>query len=132
GEGALAQEIAALGSRLHGFELLVGPYTVAHYRLLREMKAHGTTPAERLPIYMADTLAAAVGAIGITPRLGFMAGPIVEERRAADMLKRDTPIIAIIGNPPYRRLDEGEETAITSGWDNGFWDDLKAPVREAG
>jgi len=132
GEGSVGNEIAALGSRLHGFELLVGPYTVAHYRLLREMKAHGATPAQRLPIYLADTLAAPTEAIGITPHLGFMAVPIVQERRDADTLKRDTPIIAIIGNPPYRRLDEGEEKAITSGWDNGFWDDLKSPVREAG
>ncbi len=61
-----------------------------------------------------------------------MSVPIVAERRAADALKRDTPIIAIFGNPPYRRLDAGEEAAITSGWDNGFWDDLKAPVRDAG
>lgn len=132
GEGAVGQEIAALGSRLHGFELLVGPYTVAHYRLLREMKAYGSTPAGRLPIYLADTIAAPVGAMGLTPRLGFMAGPIVEERRAADALKRDKPIIAIFGNPPYRRLDEGEEAGITSGWDNGFWEDLKSPVRNAG
>ena len=47
-----------------------------------------------------------------------MAAPIVEERRGADQLKRDAPIIAIFGNPPYRRLDEGEEEAIVSGWDN--------------
>ncbi len=132
GEGAVAAEIAALANRLHGFELLVGPYTVAHYRMLREVAAHGTLPVGRLPIYLADTLAPPTGAVGVTSHLGFMSAPIVAERQAADTLKRDTPIIAIFGNPPYRRLGEGEEAAIVSGWDNGFWEDLKRPVRQAG
>jgi predicted helicase len=118
--------------RSNGFELLVGPYTVAHYRLLREVAAHHVVPRQRLPIFLTDTLAPPAGALGITSHLGFMAAPIVEERRGADQLKRDTPIIAIFGNPPYRRLDEGEEEAIVAGWDNGFWDDLKEPVRNAG
>ena len=131
GEGAIPAEKAALAQRLHGLELLVGPYTVAHYRMLHELPPDGL-PDSRLPIYFADTLTPPTGAVGITSRLGFMAVPIVEERRAADALKRDTPIIAIIGNPPYRRLDEGEERGITSGWDNGFWNDLKEPVRRAG
>ncbi|WP_439577471.1 hypothetical protein [Elioraea sp.] len=61
-----------------------------------------------------------------------MSAPIVEERRAADAVKREAPILAIFGNPPYRRLAEGEEARITAGWANGFWDDLKQPVREAG
>ena len=133
GEGAAATEMEALANRLHAFELLVIPYTVAHYRLLREVAAvTGKMPAGRLPIYLADTLAPPRDTKGLTPHLGFMAGPIVEERRAADTLKRETPIIAIIGNPPYRRLQAGEEAGIISGWDGGFWDDLKEPVRNAG
>ena len=132
GDGAVANEVAALAGRLHGFEMLVGPYTVAHYRMLREVAAHGGVPSGRLPIYLADTLRPPTGAVGVTSRLGYMAAPIMEERRAADELKRDTPILAIIGNPPYRRLAEGEEEALVAGWDNGFWSDLKAPVRRAG
>jgi predicted helicase len=89
-------------------------------------------PKDRLPIYLADTLTPAVGATGFTPRIGFMSEPIILERSGADALKRDTKIIAIIGNPPYRRLSEGQGDAITLGWDNGFWDDLKKPVRNAG
>ena len=117
GDGAVAGEIAALANRLHGFELLVGPYTVAHYRLLREVATHHVVPTRRLPIYLADTLAPPREALGITAHLGFMAAPIVDERRAADELKRDTPIIGIIGNPPYRRLSEGEENDhLRLGW----------------
>jgi hypothetical protein len=133
GEGALPAEIAALAARLHGFELLVGPYTVAHYRMLREVAAMaGAVPAGRLPIWLADTLAPPAGALGVAPRLGFLDQRIVEERQGADRLKREVPILAIFGNPPYRRLAEGEEQGIVSGWTDGFWDDLKAPVRNAG
>ncbi|TQF82855.1 N-6 DNA methylase [Elioraea sp. Yellowstone] len=132
GEGAVAGELTKLAERLHGFELLVGPYTVAHYRLQRELLAAGASLATRLKIYLADTLTPPTGGVGVVPHLGFMSAPIVEERRAADAVKREAPILAIFGNPPYRRLAEGEETRITAGWANGFWDDLKQPVREAG
>ena len=132
GEGALAGEMANLAARLHGLELLVGPYTVAHYRMLRELTANGVVPTQQLPIYLADTLAPPGGAKHVTGRLGFLSRPIVQERENADRLKGETPILAIIGNPPYRRMDAGEERALTSAWDNGFWDDLKKPVRDAG
>lgn len=132
GEGAVAAERASLARRLHGFELLVGPYTVAHYRLLRELGG-GAAGAGRLPIYLADTLRPPGMAGGVTARLGELLGEsLVEERRAADRVKNEEEILAIIGNPPYRRLDEGEEDRIKSGWDGGFWEDLKDPVRAAG
>lgn len=132
GEGHVSAELAALAKRLYGFELLVGPYTVAHYRLLRATNPGGGAPSSRMNIYLADTLAPPAGAVGITSHLGFMSAPIVQERQEADRLKRETPILAIFGNPPYRRLNAGEEAAITGGWDNGFWEDLKRPVRNAG
>ena len=133
GDGSAAAEMEALAARLHGFELLVGPYTVAHYRMLREVAATtGSMPTHRMPVFLADTLAAPRDGAGITAHLAFLSGPIVDERRDADTLKRTMPIIAIIGNPPYRRLDAGEDRGFTSGWDNGFWDDLKQPVRDAG
>lgn len=132
GEGAVPGELGRLARRLYGFELLVGPYTVAHYRLQRELLSAGATLADRLNIYLADTLTPPADSVAITPHLGFLSAPIVQERRAADAVKRDAPILAIFGNPPYRRLAEGEEARITAGWANGFWDDLKEPVRKAG
>lgn len=132
GEGAVPGELGRLARRLYGFELLVGPYTVAHYRLQRELLSAGATLGERLNIYLADTLTPPADSVSITPHLGFLSGPIVQERRAADAVKRDAPILAIFGNPPYRRLAEGEEARIIAGWANGLWDDLKEPVREAG
>lgn len=132
GPDAVAAEMTDLAARLCGLELLVGPYTVAHYRLQREYLARGAHVATRLPIFLADTLAAPSAATAITAHLGFMSAPMVQERAAADEMKACTSILAIIGNPPYRRLAEGEEARITAGWDGGFWDDLKHPVRQAG
>jgi N-6 DNA Methylase len=41
GSGAVPTEISAFAQRMNGFELLVGPYTVAHYRMLREIASYG-------------------------------------------------------------------------------------------
>jgi hypothetical protein len=55
GPGAVRGALLALSERLFAFELLVGPYAVAHYRLRHAM---GKLPSHhRVGIYLADTLA---------------------------------------------------------------------------
>jgi predicted helicase len=56
----------------------------------------------------------------------------VEERRAADAVKSDTPILVIMGNPPYKRLRAGEVDRLVGPFVDALWEDLKRPVREAG
>lgn len=131
GTGSVGAEITGFAQRMNGFEILVGPYTVAHYRMLREVKGGGGTVAH-LPIFLADTLAPPAGTAGVTTHLDFMGAPMVAEREAADTLKRDTPILAIMGNPPYRRLRSGEVARLVGAHIGQLWDDLKRPVREAG
>jgi len=131
GEGAVGAEVSAFAQRMHGFELLVGPYTVAHYRVLREVVGHGGA-VDRLPIYLTDTLAPPIDAAGVEPHLAFLSAPLVEERRAADIVKRDTPILVIMGNPPYKRLRAGEVDRLVGADMNARWEDLKRPVRDAG
>jgi hypothetical protein len=131
GDGAVGAEVTAFAQRMHGFELLVGPYTVAHYRTLREVAGHGGTAA-RLPIYLTDTLAPPATASGVEPHLAFLSAPMVAERRAADAVKRDVPILVIIGNPPCKRLRAGEVDRLIGRDMNARWQDLKAPVIEAG
>jgi predicted helicase len=131
GRGAVPAEISAFAQRMHGFELLVGPYTVAHYRMLREIDGHGGS-AGHLPIYLADTLAPPAGAAGVATHLAFMGAPMVAERRAADTVKQTTPILAIFGNPPYRRLRHGEVERLVGADMARRWRDLTQPVRDAG
>ena len=131
GSGAVAAEITAFSQRMYGFELLVGPYTVAHYRMLREIAGHGGS-TEHLPIYLSDTLAPPAGADRVEPHLAFLSAPMVAEREAADAIKRETPILVVMGNPPYKRLRSGEVARLVGVDMDRRWKDLKQPVRDAG
>lgn len=139
GEGMAALALQNLAGRMFGFELLVGPYAVAHYRLhhtLRRTQIENAEPVEplalpRLGVYLADTLAEPGAAAPAGP-LGFVSAGIADERREANRLKTEQPILAIVGNPPYRRLEEGENRTLVGDWMDGVWDDLKEPVRDAG
>lgn len=137
GAGAAHLDLIDLAKRMYGFELLVGPYAVAHYRLhhaLRPPVAKGGPEPEKLPrlgIYLADTLAPPEqGKVKGTS--GFQFAGIAEERAEASRIKSEQPILAIIGNPPYRRLAEGENETLVGRWMDEKWDDLKAPVSDAG
>lgn len=139
GEGMAALALQNLARRMFGFELLVGPYAVAHYRLhhaLRRPRPVDDGPGNpldlpRLGVYLADTLAEP-GAAAPAGALGFVAQGIVEERREANRIKAEQPILAITGNPPYRRLEEGENETLVGRWLDRIWEDLKDPVRNAG
>jgi predicted helicase len=134
-----ALALQQLASRMFGFELLVGPYAVAHYRLhhaLRRPRRDGNGRGEplklpRLGVYLADTLAEPGAAAPMGP-LGFVSEGIADERREANRIKAEQPILAIIANPPYRRLEEGENRTLVGDWMDDVWDDLKEPVRNAG
>ena len=135
GAGRAELALRDLAGRMFGLELLVGPYAVAHYRLhhsLREPAGPGPrVPLPRLGVYLADTLSEP-GAAAPLGRMGFVSMGISDERRAADQVKARQPILAIIGNPPYRRLEEGEDHTLVGAWMNALWDDLKRPVSHAG
>lgn len=141
-EGGVAASLALgeLAGRMFGFELLVGPYAVAHYRLHHALRYRPADEDEdapqpvklpRLGVYLADTLAEpnALTPIGT---LGIQGIPIDDERREANRIKAEQPILAIIGNPPYKRLEEGENETLVGRWMDDIWDDLKQPVKDAG
>ena len=135
-----AMALANLAGRAFGLELLVGPYAVAHYRLHHAFRAvppgdDGEEPEPidlpRLGVYLADTLSNP-SAEQVLGELGMHGIPIAEERAEAQRIKADQPILAILGNPPYRRLERGENETLVGRWMDDQWDDLKATVREAG
>jgi hypothetical protein len=139
GAGMAALALQNLAHRMFGFELLVGPYAVAHYRLHHALRRHRRDGSEsteplrlpRLGVYLADTLSEPGAAAAAGP-LGFVSEGIADERREANRIKAEQPILAIIGNPPYRRLEEGENHTLVGDWMDRIWDDLKDPVRNAG
>ena len=87
---------AQLVQRLFGFEILVAPYTVAHLKLSLFLRAQGWRAAERLRIYLTNTLEEPV-----EKELYTFAEFISHEANAAVAVKRDEPLLVILGNPPY-------------------------------
>ncbi len=131
GAGMIGPEMSAFAQRMYGFELLVGPYAVAHYRMAREILNRGGG-VSHIPIYLTDTLAPPAGAAGVNTHLAMLGAPLVKEREAADRVKQSEPILAVIGNPPYKRLKKGEVERLVGRTMNERWEDLKRPVQAAG
>ena len=90
---------AQLVKRLFGFELLVAPYTIAHLKLSLFLQAQGWQAPERLRIYLTNTLEEPIEREQRLPFAGF----ISDEANAAVSVKRDEPLLVILGNPPYQR-----------------------------
>ena len=88
---------AELVKRIFGFELLVAPYTIAHLKLGLFLQSQGWGAAERLGIYLTNTLEQPSE---MQPPLPF-AEFISDEANAALSVKRDEPLLVILGNPPY-------------------------------
>ena len=85
--------------RLHGFELMMAPYAVCHMKLGLELAETGYDfPGnERLGVYLTNTLEEAEEMSGFPLFTQWLA----EEARAANVVKRDLPIMVVLGNPPY-------------------------------
>ena len=90
---------AQLVKRLFGFEILVAPYTIAHLKLSLFLQAQGWRSTERLRIYLTNTLEEPIEREQRLPFAGF----ISDEANAAVSVKRDEPLLVILGNPPYQR-----------------------------
>ena len=90
---------AELVKRLFGFELLVAPYTIAHLKLSLFLQEQGWQATERLGIYLTNTLEQPDEMQPAIPFAGF----ISDEANAALSVKRDEPLLVVLGNPPYPR-----------------------------
>ena len=86
--------------RIHGFELMMAAYTIAHLKLSIAFKQTGFTIFnKRLGIYLTNSLEQAEPQTDIFS-LGF-AQSIAEEAKQAAVIKNETPIMIVLGNPPY-------------------------------
>lgn len=137
GKPAARAALKNLMGRMFGFELLVGPYAVAHYRLHHTLaapsKEDGAAGVDlpRLGVFLTDTLAEPRSET-VKGNTGFLYAGIGNERSEADKIKQQQPVLAIIGNPPYRRLAEGENETLVGKFVDDMWEDLKQPVKDAG
>ena len=86
--------------RIFGFELLMAPYAVAHLKLglLLQETGYQFQTDQRLGIYLTNTLEEAFKK---TEQLPGFNKYIVEEADAAAGIKKEKPIMVVLGNPPY-------------------------------
>ncbi|MEI6449414.1 MAG: type ISP restriction/modification enzyme [Actinomycetes bacterium] len=87
--------------RLYGFELLMAPYAIAHLKLGLRLKETGydIEQSERLRVYLTNSLEDA--AEREHGQLTIFGAWLAEEADRASEVKRELPIMVILGNPPY-------------------------------
>lgn len=86
--------------RIHGFELMMAPYTIAHLKLSLAFKKTGFIYFnDRLGIYLTNSLQDTQ--IQQTMNAFGLAESIAKESAEAEEIKTKSPIMIVVGNPPY-------------------------------
>ncbi len=103
--------------RLNGFELLMASYAMAHLQmdLLLTETGYKPTKDQRFRIYLTNSLEESHPDTGT-----LFANWLSSEANEANYIKRDTPVMCIIGNPPY-----SGESANKGEWVMKLMDDYK-------
>ncbi|MCX5832042.1 MAG: DNA methyltransferase [Deltaproteobacteria bacterium] len=109
--------------RLFGFELLMAPYAVAHFKLslqlagrdlpeaLRDRWAYHASDGERLGVFLTNSLEEAHEMTG----LPLFTQWVADESNAANEVKTRLPVLVVMGNPPY-----SGHSANKSAWISGL------------
>jgi predicted helicase len=103
--------------RLNGFELLMASYAMAHLKLDMLLTETGYIPTreQRIRVFLTNSLEEP------HPDSGTLWGNLLsEESDQANEIKRDTPVMCVIGNPPY-----SGESSNTGEWIMKLMDDYK-------
>jgi predicted helicase len=88
--------------RLHGFELMMASYTIAHLKLSSTIKESGVEldGKKRLGVYLNNSLEKGEERQKTLFDFGF-GKAITEESNQANKVKSELPIMVVLGNPPY-------------------------------
>ncbi len=103
--------------RLNGFELLMASYAMAHLKLDLLLTETGYKPTrdQRFRVYLTNSLEEHHPDTG-----SLFATALANEANEANHIKRDTPVMVVIGNPPY-----SGESANKGEWISGLMEDYK-------
>ena len=103
--------------RLNGFELLMASYAMAHLQLDLLLTETGYKPTtnQRFRVYLTNSLEESHPDTGT-----LFANWLSTEANEANKIKRDTPVMCIIGNPPY-----SGESANKGEWIMNLMEDYK-------
>ncbi|WP_306360002.1 type ISP restriction/modification enzyme [Nocardia sp. CC227C] len=114
GEGAVRPQLQALFTRLIGFERQTGPFAVAELRVHQALKSkHGAEiPEQKVRFFIADTLDDPGVEHTYIPSI---LEPIARSRANANKVKRESRVLVVIANPPYRERAKGMGGWVESG-----------------
>lgn len=141
GQGAVVGRAESLVKQLFGFEIMVGPYSVAALRLTRMIHDFGAkVPRQGVGVCLANTLESPHEKI---PELPLLYKPIGDEHKRARSIKDIQPVLVCIGNPPYDRHEAAtdENRMMTGAWvrwgeakdgRDAILNDFIDPVKKAG
>lgn len=108
--------------RLNGFELLMASYAMAHLKLdmLLTETGYKSTKNQRLNVYLTNSLEEHHKDTGT-----LFSNWLSSEANEANHIKRDTPVMCLIGNPPY-----SVSSTNKSLWIENLLDDYKKNLNE--
>lgn len=97
--------------RLNGFEILMASYSMAHLKLELKLQQTGFKPKkqQRLRIYLTNSLEKQHPDMEAR-----FANWLSTEANEASHIKRDTPVMVIMGNPPYSGISTNKSEWITN------------------
>jgi len=111
--------------RVFGFEILPAPFVVAHLQLGLLLQTVGAPLSEagdeRVGVYLTNALTRWEPPEGPKKQLVFP--ELEEERDAANRVKRDIPILVVLGNPPYNAfagVSPQEEEGLVEPYKEGL------------
>ena len=115
--GAAGGEQAAksLAKNLFAFELLPGPYSVAHLRLGSRLASLSSEKVEAAQVILTDTLESPLDPEDYQGYFGD-AETLAAEHARAKRVKLEQQVTAVIGNPPYRRVARDIRGRGSGGW----------------
>lgn len=114
--------------RLHGFEILMVPYTIAHLRigLLLKETGYDFVSDDRVRIYLTNTLEGILADSGKSGPSWVFDNWLIEEANAAMTAKEEIPVMVVVGNPPYANFGQFNRTE----WILDKLEDYKTGLRE--
>ena len=104
--------------RLHGFEIMMASYTIAHLKLGMTLEDTGIDTDKlnkRLGVYLTNTLEEAKDYSNQGTLFGFM-DSIAEESKNASRIKKEYPIMCVIGNPPYSGVSQNKDYILNNDY----------------
>jgi predicted helicase len=121
--------------RVFGFEILPAPFVVSHLQIGLMLRLLGVPldpdSNERAGVYLTNALTGWEPTKEPKDKIPGILYELMEERDAANKVKRDVPILVILGNPPYNAF-AGTSPKEEGGLVEPYKEGLTTPVEKGG